>query len=137
MFSSSKLTHLGPTKSFQVKGAIFHAYRPLQARYAQLERAFITRDIAALKPSKGDFMSTISILRDSVQNLFLLAETCLNRCLTFTAGCEAEALSNSVLQVILDDYLGHFKTLVVQMRQVAGLEPAAQSDSLKKKRMSR
>jgi hypothetical protein len=105
----------------------------MQARYAQLEKVFISRDVAALKPTKGDFMTTISNLRDTVPKLFLLLESTLQRCNAFTSGCESEALVNSVLQVVMDEYLGHFKTLVVHLRQVAGLEAGQQNEALKKK----
>lgn len=82
-------------------------------------------------------MTTIASLRDSVPKLFLLVESSLKRCVAFTSGCEAEALCSSVIQVVMDEYFGHFKTLVVHLRQLAGLDSTQQSEAIKKKRTRR
>jgi len=104
-------------------GSIYAPYITRQLNYSNLQKIDLKSQLQAILPKGGDFPESIAAIDNSVPKLFILLETALQRCLDFTEGSEAEALI-SILSDTLMEYLAHLNMRLIDLRQMANLDPS-------------
>ncbi len=106
------------------------AFVGAQRQYGLLETRLIAREAASLRVplQRTEYMALIRALDAHVPKLFLVADTCLRRCVEFTRGEQLEALVGRVLTSLLLDYAEYLCAAVAHLRVQAHLDSAVAFD---------
>ncbi|XP_063222292.1 conserved oligomeric Golgi complex subunit 7 isoform X2 [Bacillus rossius redtenbacheri] len=96
--------------------AVFFPFIPYVSKYALLEQAVLSRQLAALECRKEELVDTVQGLGQSIPRAMLHVSEAGRRCLRFTEGCGYSGLLYAV-KVFLGSYLDQYRVTLRRLQQ--------------------
>ncbi|KPP72709.1 conserved oligomeric Golgi complex subunit 7-like [Scleropages formosus] len=120
------LPHLGesnPLKVSELVTALFDPYKPYQLQYGHLEESNLLIQISAVPLERGEVIDCVQELSHSVNKLFGLASTAVDRCVKLTDGLGVCGLLKA-LKALFTKYVSDFSVTLQSIRKKCKLEDA-------------
>ncbi|XP_072995100.1 conserved oligomeric Golgi complex subunit 7 [Typha latifolia] len=126
LFSESDLAVLLSTLK-----SIYSPYESFKVRYGQMERAILSSEISGIDirgaVSRGvgaqgiELSETVRRMEESIPQIIVLLEAAVERCISFTAGSEADELMLALDDIMLQ-YISNLQDTLKSLRTVCGVD---------------
>ncbi|KAJ8399798.1 hypothetical protein AAFF_G00405280 [Aldrovandia affinis] len=128
---AAMLPHLGETNLLKVGElvtALYDPYKPYQLQYGELEESNLLIQISAMPLERGEVIDCVQELSQSVNKLFSLASTAVDRCVKLTDGLAVCGLLKA-LKALFTKYVSDFSITLQSIRKKCKLEDACSSSA--------
>ncbi|KAI1896198.1 hypothetical protein AGOR_G00092340 [Albula goreensis] len=128
---AAMLPHLGETNLLKVSElvtALYDPYKPYQLLYGDLEESNLLIQISAVPLERGEVIDCVQELSQSVNKLFSLASTAVDRCIKLTDGLAVCGLLKA-LKALFTKYVSDFSITLQSVRKKCKLEDACSASA--------